>query len=149
MLRKPTKAEIEAEPPGWRMDQWVAHFVFGWQVFTYVTLGMVEEREPYSLVPPGHPLNVSHTRLAPMYSIHDGQSMEVLHLLAGKYTNVSLHGANGWGLTCFDIPYGLPAKKGDPLEQNVIGPFNGDTIAHAVCKTGLIDALYGKVGKAP
>lgn len=58
----------------------------------------------------------------------------VVEKLRERFQYVSLVAANGYGLTCWDI--------GDEAEAiNIVGPFNADTAALAICKTALSAAL--------
>lgn len=55
----------------------------------------------------------------------------VVDLLRTKFTNVSLHGANGWGLTCWNI-------DADGNSKDIVAPINADTPALAICRVALL-----------
>jgi hypothetical protein len=56
---------------------------------------------------------------------------QVVEKLREHYTNVSLHGANGWGLTAWNSAL-------DGREYDLGGPINAATAPHAICLTALL-----------
>lgn len=66
----------------------------------------------------------------PFYSTQISTAFELLDMLRKRFTNVSLHAANGWGLTCWNID---PEGK----SKGVVGPFSAATAPMAICLTFL------------
>lgn len=78
------------------------------------------------------------------YSSYLTDAWHIVDKIRERFSNVSLHGSNGWGLTCFNIydsETDLELFSDDRqqfIERNIVGPVNADTPALAICRTALL-----------
>lgn len=72
----------------------------------------------------------------PRYCANIEAAWLVVEKLRERFTNVALHAANGWGLTCWDV-----TRDGD--EVNTVDPTNAETAPLAICRAALAAVRAG------
>lgn len=146
-----TRDEMLALPAGEELDAAVAEHIMGFRWFTTPRgdlRSLLEPAEEYHhdkhpcwpiilCEDMSLPVASDGWRFIPKFSTDVAAAWRIMELLRGRFSNVSLHAANGWGLTVWDI--GRPV---DPFSLH--GPVNADAAPLAICRTALLAVTEDK-----